>query len=77
LEGLRIKNVSIFYDHVDYFTAIWRNLSPFGHLVYFSGFGMFGPRKIWQPWYKHDLVLYSFFLRTDIEWKNRGDCGKR
>jgi hypothetical protein len=21
-----------------------------GHLVYFSRFGMFGPRKIWQPW---------------------------
>jgi hypothetical protein len=21
-----------------------------GHLVYFSHFGMFGPRKIWQPW---------------------------
>jgi hypothetical protein len=33
--------------------AIWYNLWPFGivcgHLVYFSHFGMFGPRKIWQP----------------------------
>jgi hypothetical protein len=36
-----------------YFTAIWYNLWPFGiacsYTVYFSSFGMFGPRKIWQP----------------------------
>jgi hypothetical protein len=33
--------------------TIWNNMRPFGivrgHLVYFSHFGMFGPRKIWQP----------------------------
>jgi hypothetical protein len=33
--------------------AVWYNIWPFGilcgHLVYFSQFGMFGPRKIWQP----------------------------
>jgi hypothetical protein len=38
---------------LEYFTAIWYNLWPFGivcsHLVYFSRFGMLGPRKIWQP----------------------------
>jgi hypothetical protein len=31
----------------------WYNIWPFGidcgHLVYFSRFGMFGSRKIWQP----------------------------
>jgi hypothetical protein len=36
------------------FTSIWYNVWPFeivcGHLEYFSHFGMFGPRKIWQPW---------------------------
>jgi hypothetical protein len=36
------------------FSVIWYNLWPFGivciHFVYFSRFGMFGPRKIWQPW---------------------------
>jgi hypothetical protein len=36
-----------------YFMTIWNNLWPFGiicgHLVYFPRFGMFGPRKIWQP----------------------------
>jgi hypothetical protein len=44
-----------------YFMTIWNsfwsfgtyNLRPFGlvcgHLVYFSRFGMFGTRKIWQP----------------------------
>jgi hypothetical protein len=49
-----MKNVCIFYDHLEYFTAIWNNLWPFGivfgHLFYFSHFGMFGLRKIWQPW---------------------------
>jgi hypothetical protein len=53
LEGLRMKNVCIFYDHLEYSTAIWYNLGPFGilcgRLVYFPHFGMFGPRKIWQP----------------------------
>jgi hypothetical protein len=33
--------------------AIWYNLWQLvtvgGHLVYFSHFGIFGPRKIWQP----------------------------
>jgi hypothetical protein len=36
-----------------YFMTIWYNLWPFGlvcgHLVYFSHFGTFGARKIWQP----------------------------
>jgi hypothetical protein len=50
-----MENVVIIYDHLEYFTAIWYNLWPFGivigHLLYFSRFGMFGPRKIWQPWF--------------------------
>jgi hypothetical protein len=45
--------VCIFYDHLEYFTAIWYNLWLFGmvcgDLEYFSHFGMLGPRKIWQP----------------------------
>jgi hypothetical protein len=49
-----MENVVIFYDHLEYFMAIWHNVWQFGkvcgHLVYFSLFGMFGPRKIWQPW---------------------------
>jgi hypothetical protein len=44
-----MENVGIFYDHLEYFTAIWYNLWPFGkvcrHLVYFFQFGMFGPKK--------------------------------
>jgi hypothetical protein len=47
-------NVGVFYDHLEYFKAIWYNLWPFGivcgHLFYISQFGMFGPRKIWQLW---------------------------
>jgi hypothetical protein len=46
----RMSNVVLFYDHLEYFTAIWYTLWPFGivcgNLVYFSRFGMFGPRKI-------------------------------
>jgi hypothetical protein len=37
-----MENVSIFYDHLVYFTTIWHNLWPFGlvcgHLVYLSRF---------------------------------------
>jgi hypothetical protein len=56
LEGLAIENVDTFYDRLEYFTAIWYNLWPFcihslwSFAIYFSHFGMFGPRKIWQPW---------------------------
>jgi hypothetical protein len=46
-------NVGIFYDHLENFMAIWYNLWLFGivcgHLLYFSQFGMFGPRKIRRP----------------------------
>jgi hypothetical protein len=56
LEGQGLKNVSIFHANLVYFMAIWNNLWPFGivsgHLVYFSSYGMFGPRKIWQPGHK-------------------------
>jgi hypothetical protein len=37
-----MENVGIFYDHLEYFTAIWYNLWLFGvscgHLVYFFPF---------------------------------------
>jgi hypothetical protein len=51
--GPGMENVFIFYDHLEYFMAIWYILWQFGivcgQLVYFSYFGMFGRRKIWQP----------------------------
>jgi hypothetical protein len=35
-----MENVVLFYHHLEYFTAIWYNVWPFGivcgHLVYFS-----------------------------------------
>jgi hypothetical protein len=44
-----MENVGIFYGHLEYFNAIWYILWPFGivcgHLIYFSQFGMFEPRK--------------------------------
>jgi hypothetical protein len=42
----------IFYGHCAYFTAFWSSLWSFG---IFSQFGMFGPRKIWQPWLRNPL----------------------
>jgi hypothetical protein len=55
LEGHRMENIGILYDHLEYFTAIWYGLWTFGivcgHLVYVSCFGMFVPSKIWQPWF--------------------------
>jgi hypothetical protein len=49
-----MKDVGIFWTILKYCMAIWYNLLTFGkyccHLVLFSRFGMFEPRKIWQPW---------------------------
>jgi hypothetical protein len=36
-----LRSFLIFYGHLEYIIC--------GHLVYFSRFGMFAPRKIWQP----------------------------
>jgi hypothetical protein len=48
-----MENVVTFYDCLEYFMAIWYNLWQLGivcgHMLYISQFGMFGPRKIWQP----------------------------
>jgi hypothetical protein len=56
LDGIGIENVVIFNYLWEFFTAIWYYLQPFGivcgHLVYIFRFGMFGPRKIWQPWWQ-------------------------
>jgi hypothetical protein len=61
-----MENVGIFYDHSEYFTAIWYNLWPFdivcGHLVCHSQFIMLGPRKIWQPWFQE--CVYIIFLKV-------------
>jgi hypothetical protein len=48
-----MENVLIFFNHLEYFTAIGNNLWPFGIVcgqlgIYFTVFGMFIPRKIWQ-----------------------------
>jgi hypothetical protein len=51
--GLGIQNIVTFYGHLEYITAIWYNLQPFAISLWpfgiFFHFGMFGPRKIWQP----------------------------
>jgi hypothetical protein len=59
--ALEWKMLLYFYDHGEYFTVIWYNLWPFGvvccHLVYCLRFGIFGPRKICQPWTGHRNML--------------------
>jgi hypothetical protein len=44
-----MENVVVFYDHLEYFMAIWHNVWLFGivcgHLVYYSQFGLFVPKK--------------------------------
>jgi hypothetical protein len=51
--------------------AVWCNLLPFGivcgHLVHFPRFGMFWPRKIWQPSSKLSTHISSNILSN---WKN-------
>jgi hypothetical protein len=53
-------------------------------MVYFSGFGMFGPRKIWQPWLLllsrrkngfggKDLFRLNWSLSYDFGNYNRND----
>jgi hypothetical protein len=50
------------------FKAMWYNLWPFDiiceDLVYISRFGMFGPRKIWQPCIQRGADFYGFESRT-------------
>jgi hypothetical protein len=42
--------IHIIYVHLEYFTAIWYILWPFGNaVVIYSTFWYFVTRKIWQP----------------------------
>jgi hypothetical protein len=54
LEGFRWENVEIFYDHLEYFTAIWGYfmtiwclLCSFG--TFFPGFGIMNQKKSGNP----------------------------
>jgi hypothetical protein len=63
-----MENVIIIYDHLEYLRQFG---IVCGHLVYFSYFGMFGPRKIWQPcksvYYLYILSLASVVGPSYIE----------
>jgi hypothetical protein len=62
--ALEWKVLLYFMINWEYFMAIWHNvhMAVCGHLVYFPHFGMFGPRKIWQPWSGYGLS--DFFTNT-------------
>jgi hypothetical protein len=55
-----MENVGISYDHLEYFTAIWYNLWPFGivcrHLVNFF--------QIWYVWKKNLAHLLKTKVRV-------------
>jgi hypothetical protein len=65
LVGHRMENVGIFYD----FTAISYMFWPIGVVwvlwYIFPRLGMFGPRKIWQPW-----PVNRFFFRSELFREN-------
>jgi hypothetical protein len=46
-----MENVDMFYGHLEYLQpfnmTVWYVLRSIG--IYYSRFGMFGARKIWQP----------------------------
>jgi hypothetical protein len=50
LEGIEMVNVGIFYGLLVYFMTNWYNIRPFGtvcgRLVYFSRFGLLGPKNL-------------------------------
>jgi hypothetical protein len=59
LEGLGIENIGIFYDHLEYFMAIWYNLWLFGivcgHMVYFFPF--------WYVWTEKNLATLLYMQK--------------
>jgi hypothetical protein len=63
------------YDDLEYFSIIWYNLWPFGIVcgpfAHFSHFGMFGPRKIWQPRCRLALQRTGVMGR-EIAWAKGG-----
>jgi hypothetical protein len=61
-------NVGIFYDHLEYFMAIWYNLWPFGivcgHWLNFS--------PIWNVWTKKNLAtLYLDGYATETKHREK------
>jgi hypothetical protein len=77
-----MENLGIFYDHLVYFTAIGNILLPFsifcGHLVYFSPFWYFVPRKIWQPWWRVQHPQRSSVEHTSVlHYKKSGTAALR
>jgi hypothetical protein len=63
-QGYILKNVDIFYGHLEYFTDICTYEIFYNLLVYFVFiwyifycFGILAPRKIWQPFCQRVEIL--------------------
>jgi hypothetical protein len=61
---------------IGYFTAIWYNFYTYSFL-YFSRFGMFGPREIWQPWLCPGSVTYVVVIASASRSDDRGFESRR
>jgi hypothetical protein len=67
LEGLGVKILLYMYvcnGHLEYLTAVWNILSPFGtfwgYLTYFLSFWYVAPIKIWQTWLRSTKLELNF-----------------
>jgi hypothetical protein len=49
-----MENVVVFYDHLEYFTANWYNLWPFGIVIWYI-FPVFWTKKSGNPGWMHFL----------------------
>jgi hypothetical protein len=54
-------NVGVFYDHLENF--IFGIVC--GHLLYFFQSGMFGPRKIRQPFVNNSILTIRFICKSN------------
>jgi hypothetical protein len=60
-----MENVGIFYGHLEYFTAIWYILWPFGNLLYnFPLFGILCEEKSGNP----GSIGSNVAAYKDLEW---------
>jgi hypothetical protein len=72
-----------FMIFLECFTDIWYNLWPFGivcgHLIYFLRVGIFGPRKIWQPWCRELILTKNWLDHTlgDFITNSSGHSGRQ
>jgi hypothetical protein len=68
LESFGMENVGIIFGRLEYYTAFWYILMPFGtfcgHFEYFFPFWYVVPRKIWQPRLYAERIFFQSLSRN-------------